>query len=893
MRAYITAYDEAVAAVAEIVRLVNSGEVEPLVGFDVETAPIRGLSGYPGTQFDDAGEPIAPNKRQYQEFTRRLWQTSFNPTALQRLGIAVPLKDNGAVAKAAWFEFYKQVKATPDSALEAARWAAGALYDHRCQLAEAALAAEQRVADLFGVKGRVKELRAAEKQSRAAAEAKEALGALVPQIEERIEHPVDLRILRHLVAVTVEGRIKVDPVRPGLDPYTSDLSVVQITLRRPGGELLSWAFNTIKIGDVSVLTPLMKLRNATYIGANIKFDLGMALRHFGVAPWRVYCTRVASRMLYLGLNMSHSLAACAKRYAGIELSKEARSLFVGRRSEELTPEQIEYVFLDTEVLFPIYDRQLEVAKQRNAERVITEFSRLSYVTALWEYEGFTIDVEKWRSIAREAARKRDEQAAELEKMLLPPGYAELLGADVVTAENEDGYNEDCEDEDGGEDNRKNAIIRISQRALVAERLSEVLGLPVVSLQKEARGLLEARYREINGGETHPFFRAYMLWSKFSQQAKAFGEKFLWNLHPLSGRVHPTFTIAGADTGRYSSTRPNTLNIPAGKEEGDPDYRSAFLAPEGFYLIGADYESMELRIMGDRTRDPVVKRMVSSGGDPHAFTAAMMFHIRSAAVEAPRKVKDTFRYGTSTFTIDVFEVPQRWAPSEVAEFALTDEVQGAVGAVPKRTTRTVAKSVTFLWLFRGGPFTLAQRTGLPEEQCEAFFARFNEVYSQMAVGMDQVAESVFENYIEADDGIRYAYSEAYGGLRRWFQMPHNPSRREYPSGWAGELQFKEAQRQYRRELNAIKREACNLPAQGSNAFITARALNLIIERGRPLGIRPFLSIYDEIILLVPDRVPVEAAKVILESSMLDPADEFMQYIPAGAEAGKPSKYWIKS
>ncbi len=204
-------------------------------------------------------------------------------------------------------------------------------------------------------------------------------------------------------------------------------------------------------------------------------------------------------------------------------------------------------------------------------------------------------------------------------------------------------------------------------------------------------------------------------------------------------------------------------------------------------------------------------------------------------------------------------------------------------------------VSFLWLFRGTAFTLSMRTGLPLAQCEDFFERFNSTYPSMAEGMDALADAVLKNTVEGNDGYTYAFSKAYGGLMRWFRLPEAPTRRDYAAGWAGDCQFQTAQKVYKRKLNSVKREACNVPMQGGNAFITACALNELVEQGHSMGVYPFLAIYDEIIEVFPDTVRPEVVKGLLESVMLDAANEWMTFCPAGAEADvtKAGRTWKKS
>src|SRR5689334_9474123 len=119
-RLYVRTTDEAQSAVADITRLVKGGHVDPTVSFDVETMPIAGLEGYPGTSFDEEGERIKPAKKHYLVFAQERWADSFNAGVLNTLGLRVPRKTTagnerpGVAAKVAWAEFWQAVQDASD-----------------------------------------------------------------------------------------------------------------------------------------------------------------------------------------------------------------------------------------------------------------------------------------------------------------------------------------------------------------------------------------------------------------------------------------------------------------------------------------------------------------------------------------------------------------------------------------------------------------------------------------------------------------------------------------------------------------------------------------------------------------------------------------------------------
>lgn len=926
VRLYINDDAQAAQAVELLVQQYLHGDYDRVIGLDLETAPLPGLEGYPGARrvYKDGVESfVKASKDEYLRFAQRVWRAGWERRALTGLGLYLPSKTtSGKVgnldAKEAWSMFLERLEelfATEEgrSQLEAARWTAPRLEAAWLRNLEEQQNCRAHIAELDTL------IASAPKKGlrKAQTEQKKWAAALETLVEEeqflrdaatpRIEEPLDLRLALHVTRVGVEGRVyltkegrnRLDPVQPGLDPRTSTIFLTQFTFVGIDGARYNYVFNTHKV-SLSTLAPLFSLKGALYAGANLKFDLRLLMHHLGSAPMDVYCVRVGSRMLYLGLKLDHDLKSIAKRFIRRDLSKAIRNDFVGQRMDEPTEEMLDYSFVDTEVLPDIYAAQVAKAEPTRQVKLIHDFSKLSWLAAYWEYTGYRVDEQRWMEINAEAARTRDAVARELEQMLLPKGYSSVFGTTVVEmTSDEEVFDDDDEDSDRpAPDARPDAVVRISQTKLVLELLEPLLGIGPLgdhtangkpSLSKDARNAIERAYRSKNKGETHPFFLLYTQWSKLAKQVSTYGKRFLWYIHPLTGRIHPSFHIAGTDTARFSSTGPNFLNIPAAKEEGDPDFRGAFLANEGMLLLGADYETMELRIAGDISRDPVVKKMVESGSDAHGFTAAQMFHIEKAPVSAPSQRQSTYRRGTMEVPVTIFAVPQQWTAEQIAEYALTQEVQAAVAGVMKKLTRGDAKSVTFLWLFQGTPYTLAQRTGLPVEVCEDFFGRFAGVYVVMDGYMKDLAETVYTNYIVGDDGRQYAWSEGYGGIRRWVLLPHNPHDREYGSAYFA------AAREHKRMMRRAQRELCNLPMQGGNAVITTEALLRIVERGRRYGIIPWLAIYDEIVTTFPATVRPAVVKGILESSMLEAADQYMTFIPAGAEAdiGKVGNRWVKS
>ncbi len=103
----------------------------------------------------------------------------------------------------------------------------------------------------------------------------------------------------------------------------------------------------------------------------------------------------------------------------------------------------------------------------------------------------------------------------------------------------------------------------------------------------------------------------------------------------TGRVHTNYAQAVAVTGRLSSNEPNLQNIPIRTAEGRR-IREAFIAPQGHYIISADYSQIELRIMAHISKDKGLLKAFAQGADIHRATAAEVFGVSLDAVDSEQR-----------------------------------------------------------------------------------------------------------------------------------------------------------------------------------------------------------------------------------------------------------------
>lgn len=124
---------------------------------------------------------------------------------------------------------------------------------------------------------------------------------------------------------------------------------------------------------------------------------------------------------------------------------------------------------------------------------------------------------------------------------------------------------------------------------------------------------------------HDLPRRILDWRQLSKLKSTYTDALQDHIDPDTGRVHTSYSIAGAITGRLASTDPNLQNIPVRTEEGRR-IRKAFVAEPGKTLVSLDYSQIELRILAHIADIPALKQAFADGLDIHAMTASEMFDV---------------------------------------------------------------------------------------------------------------------------------------------------------------------------------------------------------------------------------------------------------------------------
>ena len=197
--------------------------------------------------------------------------------------------------------------------------------------------------------------------------------------------------------------------------------------------------------------------------------------------------------------------------------------------------------------------------------------------------------------------------------------------------------------------------------------------------------------------SYDFPKRVLDWRQLSKLKSTYTDALQDHINPNTGRVHTSYSIAGAVTGRLSSTEPNLQNIPIRTEDGRR-IREAFVAERGNILVSLDYSQIELRILAHIAQIDALKQAFHDGLDIHAMTASEMF--------------------------------------DVPLDAMTSEI------------RRQAKAINFGVIYGISGFGLARNLRIPRSEAQGFIDRYFERFPGIKEYMDKTVKfSKENNYVE--------------------------------------------------------------------------------------------------------------------------------------------------
>ena len=363
-----------------------------------------------------------------------------------------------------------------------------------------------------------------------------------------------------------------------LDPHRSSIRLVQLY----GGGARVYVVDIARAGQEA----LKALDGLDVVAHNAQFEL-KHLEHAGVELGEIHCTMQIARLLLGERRMS--LADAAADYLGVVLDKAEQTS--DWSAPNLTKPQLEYAAADAVAAFRLAQKMFPtLGVQRTAYEV-----QMSAVPAAarMELRGFRLDV---------AAHQR--LGHELEQKLCA---AESAYLDACRAHG-----------------RNDLVDRgLPKTPRDKEHLLETLlsqdELDVWERTPRTAALSTKRTELQRAAPDYPPIAALIVVVKLAKLAEDFGPTLAARVSGVTGRVHASYLIAGASSGRATCAQPNLQQIPRTSEIAD--FRALFVPEPGNVLICADYASMELRAAAAITGGLTMTEALRSGKDLHAITAA--------------------------------------------------------------------------------------------------------------------------------------------------------------------------------------------------------------------------------------------------------------------------------
>ena len=420
-----------------------------------------------------------------------------------------------------------------------------------------------------------------------------------------------------------------DTTEVGLDTETSGLNVFSDRLLLLQLAIRDKVF-TINVGTddermVKYILNIIKDRNLLVIGHNLKFDMKFIYHKYGVIFTNVFDTMLAEILSYIGVGSIYvSLQTLAKKYLGIMLDKDVRETFINKMDYEFTDEQIEYAEKDAKIAIQLRSKMQELLHKRGQDIPWKLEMQLEPVITLMEYTGITLDSHKWNDATNLAKLNVYNAKADM-MMFLEKGFDKYAGKyenalDVFTNIH---YPVKTAFKKADKERLKTIVTKDEIKAEViplinfgsyvqAKYVLNKLGVPVKTTN--AKELIAYK-------DSHDIIKYLLDFRESDERVTSFGDEFLKHVQPETVAIHTQFNQLGTVTGRFSSESPNLQNIVA-----EESYRSPFVARQGYLLATADYSNIELRIMGEASREPKFVDAFKNGQDLHRVTATIIYQV---------------------------------------------------------------------------------------------------------------------------------------------------------------------------------------------------------------------------------------------------------------------------
>lgn len=347
--------------------------------------------------------------------------------------------------------------------------------------------------------------------------------------------------------------------------------------------------------DIAIarLKPLLEADSVLKIGQNLKYDINVLARH-GIAVAPIDDTMVMSFDLDAGHEFGsggHGMDALAQRHLQHECISFKSLTGTGKKqigfNEVPLSDATRYAAEDADVTLRLWHVLRPRLPAEGATRVYEMVDRpLVPVVAAMERNGIKVDREQLAALSHDFATRM--AALELEIHALA-GQTFAIGSPKQ----------------------------------LGEILFDKMGLKGGKKGKTGQYSTDVTVLEKLAGEGSDISRKVLDWRQLAKLKSTYTDALQEQINPVTGRVHTSYSLVGAQTGRLSSTEPNLQNIPIRTEIGR-QIRHAFVAEPGNVILAADYSQIELRLAAHMADVETLRDAFAKGEDIHNRTALELF-----------------------------------------------------------------------------------------------------------------------------------------------------------------------------------------------------------------------------------------------------------------------------
>ena len=403
------------------------------------------------------------------------------------------------------------------------------------------------------------------------------------------------------------GEVAVDTETNSLNPHQAELVGISLSTKIGKACYVPIGHKSQKCLSkelvIKKLKPLLEDLSIKKIGQNIKFDF-IVLFHHGINMSSMEDTMLMSYVLDAGKNR-HNMDTLSEIHLGHK--PIAFKDLVGSGKKQLNFSEVEidkakdYAAEDADITLRLYKKFQKSLKSEKMINIYETFEKpMLKILAFMEIEGIKIDKEFLKSLSskfKKKIEKIEKEVFKLSKKEFNIGSPKQLGEIL--------YNE----------------------------------LKIADLKKTKKGSFatSAVVLEDLAFKGHKFPKLVLDWRQVSKLKNTYSDSLPEHLNPKTQRVHTSFLLAATTTGRLASSDPNLQNIPIKSEDGK-DIRKAFVAQKDHFLISADYNQIEMRILADLADVKELKKAFKNNIDIHSLTASQIFNVDIKKVNEDQRRK---------------------------------------------------------------------------------------------------------------------------------------------------------------------------------------------------------------------------------------------------------------